>query len=220
MFVVILCCTNVQDLRSRARWQWRVVVNRYRGIVRLKMSAGRPPSEFWIKLRYGRDGLWPLQLSHGHRRGTKFIYNWIRTTEWGQRPVWCTAESAVVNTICSLYEYCTTLYQLKRLNGVEWVKHRQAYLFVGFFNNTLWTHRWMNLLTVLTALSCTMGTGSFPGVEAAGAWGWCPHPHLVPKVLEMSTAIPLLTLRACVAYIKKGEKQPTYGIRYTKKETG
>ena len=24
--------------------------------------------------------------------------------------------------------------------------------------------------------SCTMGTGSFPGVEAAGAWGWHPTP--------------------------------------------
>ena len=24
--------------------------------------------------------------------------------------------------------------------------------------------------------SCTMGTGSFPGVEAAGAWGWPPNP--------------------------------------------
>ena len=168
MFVVILCCMNVQDLRSRARWQWRAVGNRYRGIVRLKMSAGRPPPEFWIKLRYGRDGLWPQQLSHGHRRGTKFTYNWIRTTEWGQRPVWCAAESAVVNMIWSLYEYCTTLYQLKRLNGFEWVKHRQAYLFVDFFNNTLWTHRWTNLLTVLTASSCTMGTGSCPGVEAAG----------------------------------------------------
>ena len=126
MFVLILCCTNVQNLRSRARWQWRAVVNRYRGIVRLKMSAGRPPSEFWIKLRYGRDGLWPVQLSHGHRRGTKFMYNWIRTAEWGQRPVWCVAVSAVVNTIWSLYEYCTTLYQLKRLNGFEWVKHRQT----------------------------------------------------------------------------------------------
>ena len=50
--------------------------------------------------------------------------------------------------------------------------------------------------------SCTMGTDSFPGVEAAGAWGWPPHPHLVPKVLEKSRAIPLLTLRACVAYTK------------------
>ena len=33
-----------------------------------------------------------------------------------------------------------------------------------------------------------------------------PHPHLVPKVLEKSRAIPLLTLRACVAY-KKGENR-------------
>jgi len=30
-----------------------------------------------------------------------------------------------------------------------------------------------------------------------------PHPHLVPKVLEKIRAIPLLTLRVCVAY-KKG----------------
>jgi len=44
-------------------------------------------------------------------------------------------------------------------------------------------------------------------VEAAGAWGW-PPPHLVPKVLENSRAIPLLTLRACVAY-KKGKNLPT-----------
>jgi len=27
---------------------------------------------------------------------------------------------------------------------------------------------------------CTMRTGSFPGVEAAEAWGW-PPPHLVPR---------------------------------------
>ena len=33
-----------------------------------------------------------------------------------------------------------------------------------------------------------MGTGSFAGVEAAGA---DPHPHLVPKVLENSRAIPV-----------------------------
>ena len=52
-----------------------------------------------------------------------------------------------------------------------------------------------------------MGTGSFPGVEAAGAWGWPPHPHLVPKVLEKSTALPLLTLRVYVDY-EKGENLP------------
>ena len=37
-----------------------------------------------------------------------------------------------------------------------------------------------------------------------------PHFHLVPNVLEKSRAIPLLTLRACVAY-KKGEDLPTKG---------
>ena len=35
------------------------------------------------------------------------------------------------------------------------------------------------------------------------------NPHLVPKVLEKGRAIPLLTLRACVA-CKKGENLPTY----------
>jgi len=48
-----------------------------------------------------------------------------------------------------------------------------------------------------------MGTGSFPGVEAAGAWGSLLHPP-VPKFLEKSRAILLLTLRACVT-CKKGE---------------
>jgi len=59
--------------------------------------------------------------------------------------------------------------------------------------------------------SCTMGTGSFPGVEAVGAWGWPPNPHLVPKVLEKRRPIPLLTLRACVAY-KKDVNLPTYTL--------
>ena len=36
-----------------------------------------------------------------------------------------------------------------------------------------------------------------------------PQPNLVPEVLEKSRAIPLLTLRARVAY-KKGENLPTY----------
>jgi len=56
-----------------------------------------------------------------------------------------------------------------------------------------------------------MGTGSFPGGEAAGAWGWPLHPHLVPKVLEKSIAIPLLTLRAYVA-CKKGENLPNVEV--------
>ena len=33
-------------------------------------------------------------------------------------------------------------------------------------------------------------------------------PNLVPKVLEKSKAMPLLTLKACVAY-KNGENLPT-----------
>jgi len=52
-----------------------------------------------------------------------------------------------------------------------------------------------------------MATRSFPGVVVAGAWGWLPHAHQVLKVLEKNTAIPLLTLRAWVAY-KKGENLP------------
>jgi hypothetical protein len=51
-----------------------------------------------------------------------------------------------------------------------------------------------------------MGTGSFPGVQAARTWS-TPHPLLVPKILEKSRAIRLLTLRAFVAY-KKGENIP------------
>ena len=43
--------------------------------------------------------------------------------------------------------------------------------------------------------------------------GLTPHPRLVPKVLEKSTAIPLLTQRACVAY-KRGENLPT-SIRFS-----
>jgi len=32
--------------------------------------------------------------------------------------------------------------------------------------------------------SCTMGTDSFPGVEAAGVWGWPPPPSSA-EVLEI-----------------------------------
>jgi len=52
------------------------------------------------------------------------------------------------------------------------------------------------------------------GVEAAEAWDWPLHTHLVPNVLEKSRAISLLTLRACVAY-KKGENQKVLGIPFT-----
>jgi len=41
--------------------------------------------------------------------------------------------------------------------------------------------------------------------------GLTPTPHLVSKVLEKSRAIPLLTLRACVAY-KNGRNLPTWYI--------
>ena len=37
--------------------------------------------------------------------------------------------------------------------------------------------------------------------------GLTSHSHLVPQILGKSRAIPLLTLRACVAY-KKGEHLP------------
>ena len=43
--------------------------------------------------------------------------------------------------------------------------------------------------------SCKMGIGSFPGGRGGRGVGLTPHPHLVPKVLEKSRAIPLLTLR-------------------------
>ena len=42
--------------------------------------------------------------------------------------------------------------------------------------------------------------------------GLTPTLHLVPKVLKKSTAIPLLALRACVAY-KKGETQLRQWLR-------
>ena len=47
----------------------------------------------------------------------------------------------------------------------------------------------------------------FLGGRGGRGVGLTPHAHLVPKVLEKSRAISLLTLRACVAY-KKGENLP------------
>jgi hypothetical protein len=52
--------------------------------------------------------------------------------------------------------------------------------------------------------SCTMGTGSFPGVESGRGVTMTPHPLLVPMSKKQSRAIPLLFLRAFVA-CKKGE---------------
>ena len=49
-----------------------------------------------------------------------------------------------------------------------------------------------------------IGYRVFPGGRGGRGVGLTPHPHLVPKVIEKSTAIPLLTLRAFVAY-EKGE---------------
>jgi hypothetical protein len=49
-----------------------------------------------------------------------------------------------------------------------------------------------------------MGTGSFPAVESGRGVTLTPHPLLVPRSKKQSRAIPLLFLRAFVAY-KKGE---------------
>jgi hypothetical protein len=57
--------------------------------------------------------------------------------------------------------------------------------------------------------SCTVGTGSFRGVESGQGVKLTPHPLLVPRPKERSRAIPLLSLRAFVA-CKKGE---TYLLR-------
>ena len=47
--------------------------------------------------------------------------------------------------------------------------------------------------------SCTMGTRSFQGVKRPGR-GANPHPHLQCGGLKLGRAIPVLTLRALVAY--------------------
>ena len=49
----------------------------------------------------------------------------------------------------------------------------------------------------------------FLGGRVGRGVGLTRHPNLVPKVLEKSRAIPLPTLRACVAY-KKGENPPKW----------
>ena len=47
--------------------------------------------------------------------------------------------------------------------------------------------------------SCTMGTGSLPGVKRPGR-GADPQPHLQCRVFKKGRAIPLPTLRAMLAY--------------------
>jgi hypothetical protein len=45
-----------------------------------------------------------------------------------------------------------------------------------------------------------MGTGSFPGVENGRGLALIPHPLLVPRSIKQGRAIPLLSLRAFVAF--------------------
>jgi hypothetical protein len=54
-----------------------------------------------------------------------------------------------------------------------------------------------------------MGTGSFPGVESGWSVTLTPHPLLVPRSKKQIIAIPLLSLRAFVAY-KQGETYLPY----------
>jgi hypothetical protein len=52
--------------------------------------------------------------------------------------------------------------------------------------------------------SCTMGTGSFLGVESGRGVTLTPHSLLVLRFKQQSRALPILILRAFVA-CKKGE---------------
>jgi hypothetical protein len=52
--------------------------------------------------------------------------------------------------------------------------------------------------------SCTMGTGSFSGVESGRSVTLTPHSLLVPRSKKQSRAIPLLSLRVFEA-CRKGE---------------
>ena len=54
--------------------------------------------------------------------------------------------------------------------------------------------------------SCAMGTGSFPGVRCGQGVTLTPHTLLVPRS-KVSRAVPLLSLRAFMAYERV---KPTY----------
>ena len=58
-----------------------------------------------------------------------------------------------------------------------------------------------------------MGTGSFPGLKCGRGVKLTPHPRLVPRS-KISRAIPLLSLRAFVAYERVN---PTYNCNGTPK---
>jgi hypothetical protein len=62
---------------------------------------------------------------------------------------------------------------------------------------------------VVYPASCTMGTGSFPGVESGRDVTLTPHPHLVPRSKKQSRAIPPLSLRVFVV-CKTGETYLNY----------
>jgi hypothetical protein len=55
--------------------------------------------------------------------------------------------------------------------------------------------------------SCTMGTGSFPGVKSGRGVTLTPHSLLVPRSRKMCRAIPLFSVRVFVAYDRV---KPTY----------
>jgi hypothetical protein len=63
-----------------------------------------------------------------------------------------------------------------------------------------------------------MGAGSVPGVESGRDVTLTPHTLLVPRSKKQSRAIPLLSLRAFVAY-KKNETYPQY-IYYPDSNSG
>ena len=56
--------------------------------------------------------------------------------------------------------------------------------------------------------SCTMGTGSFPGVRCSRGMTLTPHP---PSSAEVKNRVELLSLRAFVAYERV---KPTYLISH------
>jgi hypothetical protein len=62
---------------------------------------------------------------------------------------------------------------------------------------------------------CTMGNGSFPGVDSGRGVTLTPHPLLVPKSIKQSRAIPLLSLRAFVACKKVETYLPTLLLHLT-----